>query len=156
MIGSIGKCSNYFFGGKLDQIVSIVVATAILKSSTWQSFSLAFHASEDLLVSKFDASVTHSSSYCIYKDVFSSTSMPPDSTSWFDQCIQAFPHPKNCCRLISATLMKKNSEKFLETNPGLLGEKGKCYLCAMPPLVFCIYKFINMVLRSSPRTGKRH
>ena len=58
-----------------------------------------------------------------------------------DQHIQAFPHSKKCHQLISATLrmnnsseiiLQKNSWKCWESNPGPLGEKRECYLCATP------------------------
>ena len=58
------------------------------------------------------------------------------STSWFDQCIQTFPHSKTCRQVISAKSMNNISEKFWESNLGLLGEKRERYLCAMPPPTF--------------------
>ena len=72
--------------------------------------------------------------------VFCSTSLPITSTRWFNQCIQAFAYSKKCRWLISATsrnylgkIIQKNSWECRESNWGLLGEKCKCYLCAMPP-----------------------
>ena len=67
--------------------------------------------------------------------LFCSTSLPLTSTRWFNQHIQAFPHSKKChWLLISATsrVIGKNSWECWESNPGLLGEKRKGYLCAMP------------------------
>ena len=69
---------------------------------------------------------------CSY-NLFCSTNLPPTSTRWFDQRINT-PHSKECRQLISATsTIWKNSWERRESNLGLLGEKRKCYLCAMPP-----------------------
>ena len=68
-------------------------------------------------------------------NTFWSTSLPATSTKWFDLSIQAFPHSKKCRWLISATSrIWKKSLEHRESNQGLLGEKRKHYLCAMPPL----------------------
>ena len=49
----------------------------------------------------------------------------------------SFQNSKKCRRIILATsrmnFFRKNSWECQESNPGLLGEKCKCYLCAMPP-----------------------
>ena len=46
---------------------------------------------------------------------FCSTSLPPPSTRWFDQRIQAFHTLKKCRWFISATSINISSEKFLGT-----------------------------------------
>ena len=71
--------------------------------------------------------------------LFCSNSLPLTSASRLDQRIQAFSHSKKCCRSISATsrIIWKNSWELRELNSGLLGEKCKCYLCAIPPSRFC-------------------
>ena len=69
---------------------------------------------------------------------FGSTSLPPASTWWFDQCIQAFLLSKKCGRLISATSMNNSSEKFLgklRKEPGAIGWEARMLpLCYAPPL----------------------
>ena len=60
-----------------------------------------------------------SDSYFKSCTVFCSTSLPPTSTRWFDQHIQAFPYSKVCRRLISATSrIKKRKLGMLRIKPG--------------------------------------
>ena len=68
------------------------------------------------------------------RNLFCNSSLPPNSTRWFNQRILVFPHSKKCRQFISApSRIPKSSWECRESNLGLLGEKCKRYRCAMPP-----------------------
>ena len=98
-------------------------------------------------------------SYSLECHLFCYTSLQLASTRWFNQCIQAFPHYKNCRRLISAA--SRFRKKFWGTpriEPGAVGWEARTQpRCYAPSLLFTFQKEQGacMISKLSP-TWCRH
>ena len=69
----------------------------------------------------------------LFRDVFS-TSLPLASTRWIRLTLSRLcPLFKAVLSINLSNVKRKNSLECRESNPGLLGEKQECYLCAMQP-----------------------